>query len=107
MSEQAHEAGLPAAADRYDPEVFYAALVAHGLGPWVEMPLWIPESDPAMAGFMTEDLSKALAAGLTFRPLEDTVRGTLDWDATRPKDAPRAAGLAPEREKELLAHRAS
>lgn len=79
-----------------------AALVAQGVGPWIEMPLWIPESDASMAGLMTEDLSKALAAGLTFRPLEDTVRGTLDWDATRPKDAPRAAGLAPEREKELL-----
>jgi 2'-hydroxyisoflavone reductase len=79
-----------------------AFLVAQGLGPWMEMPLWIPATDETMAGFMTENLDKALAAGLTFRPLEDTIRATLDWDAPRPKDAPRAAGIAPERERQLL-----
>ena len=36
-------------------------------------------------------------------PLEDTIRATLDWNATRSADAPRAAGLAREREKDLLA----
>ena len=44
------------------------------------------------------DVSRALEAGLTFRPLEDTVRGTLD--EAEPTDA---AGLRPEREAELLA----
>ena len=77
-------------------------LLAAGVGPWMEMPLWIPASDPDHAGFMTERIDRALAAGLTFRPLADTIRATLDWDATRPKDTPRAAGLAPAREAELL-----
>ena len=79
-----------------------AFLVAQGVGPWMELPLWIPATDEALKGFMTEKIDKALAAGLTFRPLEDTIRATLDWDRTRPKDAPRAAGLAPDRERELL-----
>jgi 2'-hydroxyisoflavone reductase len=76
-----------------------------GVGPWMELPLWIPAADADHAGFMTERIDKALAAGLTFRPLADTIRATLDWDATRPADAPRAAGLAAAREAELLAQR--
>jgi 2'-hydroxyisoflavone reductase len=43
-------------------------------------------------------VSRALAAGLTFRPLAETVRGTLDHAETTD-----AAGLRPEREAELLA----
>jgi seryl-tRNA synthetase len=31
MSEKSHEAAVPAGVDRYDPEIFYAALVEHGL----------------------------------------------------------------------------
>jgi len=71
------------------------------VGPWMELPLWIPASDADHAGFMTERIDRALAAGLTFRPLEDTIRAILDWDATRPP-GPRAAGLAEERERALL-----
>jgi len=80
-----------------------AYLVAQGVGPWMELPLWIPADDESMAGFMTENIAKALGAGLKFRPLEDTIRATLDWDATRAKDAPRVAGLAAEKETALLA----
>jgi hypothetical protein len=69
----------------------------------MELPLWIPASDASMAGFMRENISKALGAGLTFPPLEDTIRATLDWDRTRDKDEPRAAGLSAGREQALLA----
>ncbi len=48
------------------------------------------------------DTSRAVAAGLTFRPLTDTVADTLAWDRARP-DEPLRAGLTPERETELLA----
>ena len=44
-----------------------------------------------------------LAAGLTFRPLAETVQDTLAWDKTRPADAPLKVGLSREREQELLA----
>ncbi len=70
--------------------------------PWMELPLWIPESDPNSAGFSAFDCGKAIADGLTFRPLAETIRDTLAWDATRPADVERRAGLKRERETELL-----
>jgi 2'-hydroxyisoflavone reductase len=69
--------------------------------PWSELPLWIPESSPMSAGFSAFNCGKAIAAGLTFRPLAETIRDTLAWDKTRPTDAQRG-GLKPEREAELL-----
>ena len=86
-----------------------AFLAEHEVGAWIELPLWIPESDPDMVGFADVDCSKAIAAGLTFRDLAATVRDTLMWNTTRSDEAdtpsraiqPRA-GLVPEREAELL-----
>jgi 2'-hydroxyisoflavone reductase len=64
----------------------------------VELPLFHPS---ALSGFGRIDPSRALAAGLRIRTLEETVRDTHVWDAQR--TAPLRAGLAPERERELLA----
>jgi 2'-hydroxyisoflavone reductase len=72
------------------------------VGEWIEMPLWVPEADPANAGFFAFDCRKAVAAGLTFRPLSETVRATLDWDAARPSERAWRAGITREREAELL-----
>ena len=77
-------------------------LAEHNVAPWSELPAWVPEGDPSVAGFMSFDNRKAIAAGLMFRQLEDTVRATLAWDATRPADHKWRAGLAREREAELL-----
>jgi 2'-hydroxyisoflavone reductase len=77
-------------------------LLQEKVGPWMELPLWIPENDPESVGFMRVNVGKAIAAGLTFRPLAETVRDTLAWDATRPPDAERKAGMKRERETELL-----
>jgi 2'-hydroxyisoflavone reductase len=78
-------------------------LLEQGVGPWIEIPLWIPsENDPDMVGFSDASISKALADGLTFRPLTDTIKATLEWDASRPPIAERRAGLKAEREAELL-----
>jgi 2'-hydroxyisoflavone reductase len=76
-------------------------LLEAGAGPWMELPLWIPQADEAAVLHRT-DLSKALASGLRFRTVAETVRDTLAWDQTRPPDAPRKAGITPERERELL-----
>jgi len=76
-----------------------AFLVKQGVGEWMELPLWI--ADPAFAGHARTDVSRALEAGLTFRPVEETIRDTAEWDAARDPGEP-AAGLAPEREAELL-----
>jgi 2'-hydroxyisoflavone reductase len=69
--------------------------------PWSDMPTWIPDDEEGV-GFSRVDVSKAIQAGLKFRPLEETVRDTLAWEQTRPPDHEWRAGLKPEREAELL-----
>jgi 2'-hydroxyisoflavone reductase len=76
-------------------------LLAAGVGEWMELPLWI--ASPEFAAMQRTDVSKALAAGLTFRPLAETIRDTLAWDAEREWPRAEGVGLAPERERELLA----
>ncbi|MBA3366383.1 MAG: NAD-dependent epimerase/dehydratase family protein, partial [Actinobacteria bacterium] len=75
-------------------------LLAHGVGEWMELPLWI--ADPAFKGMEEADVSAAVAAGLRFRRVSETVRDTAEWDKGRGDYEPKA-GLAPEREAELLA----
>jgi 2'-hydroxyisoflavone reductase len=70
-------------------------LLEQGVGEWMELPMWL--RDPEWVGMNRADVSRAIAAGLTFRPLDDTVRGTLDHAETTNE-----AGLKPERERELL-----
>lgn len=53
-------------------------LAGQGVNAWAQMPVWIPPG-PETAGFHTRDLSKAIAAGLTTRPLETTIADTLTW----------------------------
>jgi 2'-hydroxyisoflavone reductase len=76
-------------------------LVDAGVGEWMELPLWI--AAPEYAAMQRADVSKAIADGLTFRPLEDTIRDTLAWDAQRHEPTAEGVGLAPERERALLA----
>ena len=70
-------------------------LIAHEVGEFVELPLWI--AHPDWKDFMNGDISRALAAGLTFRPLEDTIR-----DALETAETVEGVGLAPERECVLI-----
>jgi 2'-hydroxyisoflavone reductase len=70
-------------------------LVDRGVGQWMELPLWVVDAD--MAGLLEADASRAVAAGLTFRPLEDTIRATLA-EAMLTEEA----GMKPDREAELL-----
>ena len=72
--------------------------------PWSDMPVWIPPSGE-MGGMGRTSIKKALAKGLTFRPLDVTARDTLAWFKTLPADrqATLKAGIKPEREKEVLA----
>jgi 2'-hydroxyisoflavone reductase len=59
------------------------ALLAHGVAPWVGLPLWLPASDADSAGFMTMDCSRACDAGLSIRPLARTIEDTAAWLAAR------------------------
>jgi 2'-hydroxyisoflavone reductase len=69
---------------------------------WSDLPLWIPPSDLNFAGFLAANCRKAMDAGLEFRPLSQTVRDTLGWEAERPSSHEWHAGLAREREQALL-----
>ena len=77
-------------------------LLERGVVPWSQLPLWLPEEDESTRGFLAVNIQKALSAGLTFRPLAETIRDTLTWDALRPPDEKRRAGLAPVQEAQLL-----
>jgi len=70
--------------------------------PWSDMPTWIPDDEEGV-GASCVDISKAINAGLKFRPLEETVHDTMEWAKTLPSDHEWKAGLSAEREKELLA----
>ena len=71
------------------------------VAPWSDMPVWVPDTAED-TGFSRLDVSKAIQAGLEFRPLQDTVRDTIAWADTRPAEYEWRAGLKPEREQELL-----
>jgi 2'-hydroxyisoflavone reductase len=70
-------------------------LAEQGVGEWMELPLWL--HDPEAVGMHKTDVSRAVGEGLTFRPLDDTIRGTLE-EAETTDDA----GMAPGREQEIL-----
>jgi 2'-hydroxyisoflavone reductase len=76
-------------------------LKEHDVQPWSDMPVWIPDTDED-AGFARISISKALQAGLQFRPLEETIRDTIEWAEMRPADHEWRAGLNPDKEKILL-----
>ncbi len=80
-------------------------LAAQEVAAWSDMPVWVP-LDGDDAGHPFINVTKAVKDGLTFRPISETVRGTLDWWATvdqERKDKPMRAGVTAERETELLA----
>lgn len=76
-------------------------LAEHKVEPWSDMPVWIPDTEEDV-GFSRIDVSKAIDAGLKFRPLEETIRDTVAWAETRPQDHEWRAGLNPTREQNLL-----
>lgn len=76
-----------------------AFLLERGVQPWSELPLWIPDADN---GIFEARNDKAIANGLTFRPLGTTARDTLEWDRVRRGDEPMKAGLSRDRERDLL-----
>lgn len=76
-------------------------LNANDVEPWMELPLWLPEK-LSMSGMLAVNYNKAIQAGLSFRPLSNTIRDTLAWDNSRLSDELRQAGMKPAKESELL-----
>jgi 2'-hydroxyisoflavone reductase len=81
-------------------------LKAQEVQPWQEMTTWIPDDDPESVISRTH-IDRALAAGLTFRPLADTAVAALEWLSQQPAaDQERIrgrAGLPAEKEQKVLA----
>jgi 2'-hydroxyisoflavone reductase len=73
-------------------------LVEQGVGEWMELPVWVDERQEDWRRFMDVDTSRAGEAGLVARPIVETVRGALEH-----ADPVDGVGLAPDRERELLA----
>jgi 2'-hydroxyisoflavone reductase len=79
-----------------------AFLQEHEVGAWMEMPVWVYPSEETQ-GFSAYDCSKAIQAGLTFRPLADTARDTLNWWQSLPEEEQNLrTGLDPEKEANIL-----
>jgi 2'-hydroxyisoflavone reductase len=79
-----------------------AWLAEQGVEEWAgprSLPLWL--ADPAWQGFASRDGAAARAAGLTHRPLPDTLNDVLTWEETQ-STHPHGAGLTDEDERALL-----
>ncbi|MFD7460797.1 MULTISPECIES: SDR family oxidoreductase [unclassified Streptomyces] len=91
-----------------DPELILEA----GIEPWTQLPVWVPPNSDLHEALHCADVSRAVAAGLRCRPVEETVADTWSWlrelggvAPLRP-DRPQK-GLDPETEAVVLAQRES
>jgi nucleoside-diphosphate-sugar epimerase len=81
-------------------------ILAAGVEPWTDLPIWLPPGD-AHETMHEADVTKAMEAGLSIRPLVETVADTWAWlqsiGGTAPQrpDRPRV-GLDPAVEVKLL-----
>ena len=73
----------------------------------LQPPFFDPKADDAVnyGGMGAVSIQRALAKGLTFRPLAETARDTLAWFKSQPQERQKKlkAGLTKEREAEVLA----
>ncbi len=82
-----------------------AFVLAQGVSPWADLPVWLPR---AQAALHQVDITRARDSGLQCRALADTLRDTAAWAATAGPDSGPAApcpgvGLEPAREAAILA----
>lgn len=70
----------------------------------VGLPIWVPSKDNPYVGYGAVSNERAIAAGLTFRPLATTVQDLLAWFHSLPaeRQAKLGAGITREKEAELL-----
>ncbi|MEO7500795.1 MAG: NAD-dependent epimerase/dehydratase family protein [Casimicrobiaceae bacterium] len=97
------DAALDAASSPPEPAwIDDATLLAHGVEPWVGLPLWLPASEPDSAGFMAVDTRRAIAAGLATRPLDATIAAAAAWLAQRDNAGAWQHVLSADAERRIL-----
>lgn len=79
---------------------------AQGVHRWTELPGWLPPGDE-LAGLLTTNVDRALAGGLTCRPVQETVADTWAWLAGLGGQLPPlpdrpAIGLDRDKERRVL-----
>jgi len=69
-----------------------------------DIPIWTSTKGPEIL-YSTTNINKALRHGLTFRPLSDTTKATLEWfrKQTPERQMKMRAGIRAQREAEVLA----
>ncbi len=79
-------------------------LAEHELESWRQLQMWA-DSETPMAGSFTWSATKAIEAGLTIRPVEETIRDTVAWYKSLPADRQAAmrSGIPADKEGEVLA----
>jgi 2'-hydroxyisoflavone reductase len=84
-------------------------LLAAGVEPWMELPMWAPDT-PEFAAIWEVSGDRALRTGIRYRPLTDTVHDTWSWlrrdaaAAGEPAFEHRPGiGLDPAKEQSILA----
>ena len=109
LMDTARQTLAPAARLEWVDEAF---LLAQGVAPWTDLPVWLPR---AQAHLHEVSIAAALARGLQCRPLAQTLADTAAWaqnfEQTSAQASPAtdgglprpAVGLSPEREASLLA----
>ncbi len=87
-------------ATRSDAELVWVGewLADHDVEPWTEIPLWAPDAP----GLFAADVTAAAAAGMRWRPLDETVADTWAWLPDDWRPTARTPGLAPHKERDLL-----
>ncbi|TKR33525.1 twin-arginine translocation signal domain-containing protein [Luteimonas gilva] len=70
----------------------------------IELPIWVSDDAGPYAGYGAVSNARAIAAGLTFRPYDTTVKDLMAWFHSLPADrqAKLRAGITREQEAELL-----
>jgi len=79
-------------------------LLQQKIHPWYDMPVWVAPKGPE-GGFSNLNNKRAVAKGITFRPVSDTAAATLEWfrKQTAQRQANLRSGITAAREKEIRA----
>ena len=78
-------------------------LAEYELESWRQLQMWA-DADLPISGSLTWSATKALEAGLTIRPVEETIRDTVAWYKSLPADRQAAmrSGIPADKEAEVL-----